>query len=281
MPGYFYYIAVSVMGLALAVFVICKNKNRVKLITFYLFSALFADCGEVLALLLLNAYSYKLDLFTNPWADNIWGHLLPNNTLWPAVAVFIAAYAPRFRWIISISVLFIMLDILFIQLGVYVHHWWQSWMSGVAVFLYCIIMRFWYSKLEDNKFKILRFFTFSSMFTIIMFLPTATLLLADKEFYRVGIYTNLYKDSITFSFLFDVTVSPLSITFLCILKKWYWKLVPFIIFIAGDLLFMSFGILNFLNGWNIFYLIIIRAICLLIFIKIEEKYSYNPARSIS
>lgn len=275
MPGYFYYLILAAIGLAVTAFVIYKKKNYFKLITFFLFSAMVADCGEVLVLLLLNGYSYHLGVFTDPWANNILGHLIPNNSLWPAVSVFIAAYARRFRWIVSIAIIFIFLDILFIRLGVYRHNWWQSWMSGAAIFIYSIVMRFWYSKFEN--IKILRFFTFSFMFSIIIFLPHAILLLTGNEFYSVGIFTDYFRDSIFFAFLLHSALAPLSIPFLCILKKWYWKLVPFIIFFASYFILMAYGILNFRNGWNLYCLILIQTICLLIFIGIEKKYSYKPA----
>lgn len=273
MPGYIYYIAVSVIGLALAVYVIYKKKNYAKLITFYLFATLVADCGEVLVMLLLNSYTYKLGVFADPIANDVLGHLLPNSTLWPAVAIFIAAYKPRLRWIVTIAFGFFVLDIIFIQLGVYKHNWWQSWMSGAAVFIYCVLMRFWYSKLEDSK--ILRFISFSSAYSLIMFLPAVTLLLIGNQFYSVGIFTDKYRDSVIFSFALHAALGPPGILFLCVLKRWYWKFMPLVIIFTCDLLLVAFGLLKFLNGWNVYCLMIIRIICLIIFIRLEKKYSYD------
>jgi len=277
MPHFFYYLILAVVGLAIAVFVIYKKKEYYKLITFFLFSATLADLGEVLVLLILNGYSYKLGVFPDPLADSILTHLILNNTLWPAAAIFIAAYSPRLRWIFLTSFIFIFLDILYCQLGVYQHHWWQSWMSGLGIFIYCIVMRFWYSRLEDNNF--LRFITFSSVFTLFMLLPSVLLLLAEKEFYTVGIFANVYKDSILFSLFYDAVISPLCVLFICQLKRWFWKLVPFALIFLGDYLLMVLGILNFINGWNIYYLILVRTICVLTFLQLENKYSYKPKSS--
>jgi hypothetical protein len=274
MPDYLYYLILAVIGLAIAVFVIYKEKQYYKLITFFLFSATLADLGEVLVLLILDGYSYKLGVFSDPLADSILTHLILNNTLWPAIAIFIAAYSPRLRWIILTSFIFILLDILYVHLGVYQHNWWQSWMSGLAIFIYCIFMRFWYSRLDHNKF--LRFMTFSSVFTLFMLLPSVLLLLAGKEFYRIGIFGNVYKDSIVFSLFYYAVISPLCVLFICQLKKWFWKLIPFALILLGDYILMVLGILNFINGWNLYHLTLVRTICVLIFLLLENKYSYKP-----
>jgi len=274
MPNYFYYLILAAIGLVLAVFVIYKGKKHYKLITFFLFSATLADLGEVLVLLILNGYSYKLGVFSDPLANSILTHLILNNTLWPAIAIFIATCSPRLRWIILTSFIFIFLDILYVHLGVYQHHWWQSWMSGLAIFIYCIVMRFWYSRLEDNKF--FRFITFSSVYTLFMLLPSVLLMLASKEFYRIGICANIYKESIVFSLFYYAVISPLCVLFICLLKIWFCKLIPFVLIFLGDYILMVLGILNFINGWNIYYLIVVRTICVLIFLLLENKYSYKP-----
>lgn len=276
MPNYFYFLILAVIGLAIAVFVVYKEKKYYKLITFFLFSAMVADLGEVLVLLILNGYSYKLSIFPDPVADNILAHLIMNNTLWPAVAVFIAAYSNRYRWIISISLIFISLDVLFVQLGVYQHNWWQSWMSGLAIFIYCIVLRFWYSKLEDNRF--LRFITFSCVFSILILLPSILLLLSGKEYYSIGISEDMYKDSVLFSLLYYSVISPLCVFFICQLKSG-WKLIPFVLIVLGDFILMTLGILIFINGWNFYYLILVRIISVLIFLQLENKYNYNPRLS--
>lgn len=276
MAAYVYYLILAAIGLAVTVFVFHKEKNYYKLIVFFLFAAMFADCGEVVVLLIFNGYAYSLGIFSNFYAENILAHLIMNNTLWPAVAVFVAAYSPRFRSIITISIIFFALDILFIQLGVYQHNWWRSWMSGAAVFLFLIIMRFWYAKLEDEKFKIMRYLTYSFIFSLIMFMPTSILILTDKAFYHARIFADIYKDSVFFSFLFHSSIALLCTSFLCVLEKWYWKLIPFLLFLISDYLLMALGILNFAYGWNILYLVIIRTLSLIIFIWLEHKYSYNP-----
>jgi len=144
MPGYLYYVILAVFGITLAVFVICKNKDHAKLLTFFLFAMIVADCGEVLVLILLNAYEYRPGLFADTFSENIFGHILPNSTLWPATAILVAAYSLRTRWILVITFIYMLLDILFVRLGIYAHHWWRLWMTGGAIFSYCILVRFWY-----------------------------------------------------------------------------------------------------------------------------------------
>ncbi|MEM5771031.1 MAG: hypothetical protein AAGU32_22525, partial [Bacillota bacterium] len=54
---------------------------------------------EMIVLLFFDSYAYKPGVFTDYYAENIFGHIVPNATLWPATALLVGAYALRYRWI--------------------------------------------------------------------------------------------------------------------------------------------------------------------------------------
>lgn len=70
-----------------------------------------------------------------------------------------------------------------------------------------------------------------------------------------------------------------SVFFICILGKWYWKLVPFFIYFSFDAILLVKGILFFNGGWNIYSLMLLRTVCLTLFIALENKYPYSPRKS--
>jgi len=281
MPGYIYYTILSVFGIALAIFVIFKSKERMKLLLFFFFAAVLADCGEVLVLVLLNSYKYKPGLFTDPFCEDVFGHILPNSTLWPATAVLVASYSFRYWWIFVITFVYVLLDVLFVRLGIYEHYWWRTWMTGIAIFAYCILMRFWYKRLEDIRFVIFRFITFSFVLLAFTFLPFVPLLLTGKQFYVTGIFDNIYKDSVVFAFFYHLLITPICTVIICNSTRWYLKLTSLPIFIIGDWIFYLVGILRFSNGWSIYYYLMVEAISIILYIVLEKNYRFKPTLKYS
>jgi hypothetical protein len=114
---------------------------------------------------------------------------------------------------------------------------------------------------------------------IIIHIPAPILLLLEKQYYQMDlvnrIFVDVYLSSIIIIFFYHVIESLLLVVFTCILKKWYWKLMPFIISIAVQSILVRMGILIIKNGWNLFYTLVIYEIFIAAFILIE-KYTLKP-----
>jgi hypothetical protein len=68
--------------------------------------------------------------------------------------------------------------------------------------------------------------------------------------------------------------------FVGVLKKWYWKLVPFMVAFIGQSLLVNLNILVFRDGWNLFDTMLIYFMSLTAFILIE-KYSLKPKKIVN
>jgi len=104
-------------------------------------------------------------------------------------------------------------------------------------------------------------------------------LLLGKQYYKIGFVNNLvgdlYLSSIIIIFIYHLIESFLSVLFTCVLKKWYWKVVPFIISLTAQIIFAKMNILIIKDGWKLVYTIAIYEIFIAVFILIE-KYSLKP-----
>ena len=236
---------------------------------------MMAFVGEMIVLLFLNSYTYKPGVFNDYYAENIFGHIVPNATLWPATALIVVAYSLPCRWIVLITIVFTLLDIIYVNLGIYQHNWWRTWMTSVAIFVYCLLMRAWFGQLKSKRSGILRYITFWFILLVIMKLPVSVLLLSGIQYTTIGWFENLYRDAGVFSVFYNAGLSFVGVFFICLLKKWYWKLVPFFIYFSFDYLLLDRGILLFNCGWNIYYLMLVRSVGLTLFIALENKYPYT------
>lgn len=276
MPGYGWFVLLAVIGICLAAFILCKKRNVTVLVTIYLFAAMVSYNGEALVLGLFNSYSYKPGVLPDYWAENVLGHILPNSTLWPATALLVITFSLKYRWILLISACYMLVDLLFTSLGIYLHNWWNIWLTGVAIFTYCSLTRIWVSKLNGQRSGILWYITLAYVLWTIIYTPTVPLLLMGKQHLSVGLFGNMFLDSAMSTFIYHGILSFVSIVFLHVLKKWYWKMVPFLLFIIDDIILTKTAHLLFNGGWNIFYLMLLQAACLGLFIVLEHKNSRKP-----
>lgn len=97
MPGIIWYVALGVIGLCSAAVMLCRSRDKGKLIFFYLLAIMAADTGEILAMMIFRSYAYIIGISSDYMVDNIVGHVIPNSTLWPATGILIFAYCVILR----------------------------------------------------------------------------------------------------------------------------------------------------------------------------------------
>ena len=282
MSNLLWYSSLAIVSVGIAAYTIYMKRDIYKvstLIVFYLFTSAITWVGEFIVLGFFNSYGYKTGLFADPWAQNLLGHLLLNTTMYPAAATVMVAYSLRNIWIALVAVIFVLIEYLFMKLGIYEHHWWRFYMSVITVISFMLISRYWFSKINQKRYGLVRALTYYFVAILIIHTPTPLLLLLGKQHYQIGMINNLignlYLSSIIIAFNYHLIVSFVLVLFACILKKWYWKLSALIIFPLVEFIFVKMNILILEDGWKLIYTIFIYEVCIAVFILIE-KYTLKP-----
>jgi hypothetical protein len=282
MQNIFWYIFLAIIGVSSAIYAIYMKRNKYKvstLLVFYLFSASLAWIGEFIVLGLFNSYAYKTGVFSDIWAQNLLGHLILNTTLYPAAATMMVAFSFRYGWVFFVAALFTFIEYLFVQQGLYEQHWWRYYMTIIAVVGLLSFYNKWFEKINNNCNRLTRAITFYFVAMIIIHIPAPLLLLMEKQYYQINLVNRLFVDpylsSIVIIFFYHLIESFLLVLFTCIFKKWYWKVLPFIISITVQSILVRMGILILKNGWNLLYMLISYEIFIALFI-LTEKYTIKP-----
>ncbi|KUO77696.1 MAG: hypothetical protein APF77_13215 [Clostridia bacterium BRH_c25] len=277
-----WYIGLAVISMVPGIYAIYTKRHIYKistLVVFYLFATCITWIGEFIVLGAFNSYAYKPGIFTDPWAENLTGHLFLNATMFPAAAILTVTYSLGYLGISLITAFFILAEHLFVKLGIYEQHWWKYYMSGINTVSFLIISQKWFSKVKHAQYKIPRLLTFYFIGFLIIHTPAPFLLLLWKQYYSLALIDkligNLYRSSIIFIFTYHLIETAFVVFFICVLDKWYWKVVPFIIAILGQSVLAKMNILIFMEGWKLLYTILIYSVCLVVFILIE-KYTLIP-----
>jgi hypothetical protein len=280
MSNLFWYNCLAVIGVGTAALSIYKKRYLTEFstwIVFYLFATSITWLGEFTVLGLFNSYAYKPNVFSDPWAENLLGHLILNSNLWPGMAILVVAYSLGYKWICLLSTGNVLIEYFFVKFGMYEQHWWHYYMTAGAVILFLVIAKKWFSIINRKRYGFPRFITLYLAAVVIIHLPFPLLLLLGKQHYSVNLTDNLYRSSIIFILSYHLAEAFIIVAF-SYLNTWYWKWMPLIISSAGQIILANKGILIFQGGWSLLYTILICALCVTTCILLE-KYTLKPRES--
>jgi chromate transport protein ChrA len=122
-------------------------------------------------------------------------------------------------WIFLISIAYMLIEILFLKLGLYEHHWWKTYMTGITVFIFLAIVKKWCWNMYEKKHKLLRYITFFFVAYFFITIPIIFLSLLGKQHYRIHWFENLYRDGVVFSFFYHSAISIVYTYFVLVLKS--------------------------------------------------------------
>jgi hypothetical protein len=257
---------VSALGLGMIVFSLLRKRDilRVSLVFFLVGS--FLIIGEFIILTVFDAYAYKPGLFRDYFADDIAGYLLGNYFVWTGSAILVVTFSLGNRWIFLLSGVLMLIETVFLYLGIYEQHWWRTYFTGIIVILSLNLIKWWIAALDKWPYNFLRYITLYLIALIFIHLPSHLMLLIGKEHYIIGLVENLYRDSILFVLPYHAVMTFFSIYFVCVLQKGIWNYAPIPLFLLSDFIITKLNILIFQDHWNLLYLIICRAVILFCFI---------------
>ena len=278
MPNIFWFIILGFIGVISSVYTIYKKRDKFKistLIVFYMAVAGLTWICEFLVLGLFNSYIYRTGIFKDVWEQNLLGHLILNTSLYPATALIMVAFSLKYKWISFVAIIFTLIDYLYVKLNIYEHHWWKFYMTAITVVIVMLLENYWFKKIQENRSKIIRAITFYFVAILIIHAPAPILMLLNKQYYKLYFINNLFKDpylsSIIIIFLYQSIEALIAVICTCVLKKWYWALIPFFISIISQSIFYKTNIMVINSNWNFIYTLLIYDIFIAIFIFVEKN----------
>lgn len=120
-----------------------KNKNKKQIFTLLMSNIGFAYLLEFFVLNLSNAYSYRPKVMKKKILDNILGAILSQAIFVPFTAVFLTAGKIGWRGKFLAGFYFSLVEISFLRLGVYKHHWWKTSYTFILMPIYFKISDLW------------------------------------------------------------------------------------------------------------------------------------------
>lgn len=276
------YIGIALISLAISAFAIYMKRDAHKVstyIVFYLFTASITWVGEFIVLGLFDSYAYKTGLFEDVWAQNLLGHLFLNASMFPAAAIVMVSFSLRYGYFAPAATIFVLIEYIFGKLGFYEQHWWRYYMSVINLTIFLLISQKWFAKMNHERCGLTRATVFYFFSFLLKHLPAPILLLLDKQHYQFdpidNLVNNYYRSSIMVSFIYHLLFSVISTFFVCVLRKWYWTIMPFVLSAVIAIIFVRINILIIHDGWNLLFYILIQQMMLFVFV-LFERHTLKP-----
>ena len=246
-----WYIALAAISAAMLFLALAKSPCRKKTLAFF-----FAVLGmtyflEILLLVVMEAYTYSPKIASDSFHESLIGNFFSQYSV-SAAAVLIATLGLNMKWRIGFSIAYFLVDMLFVQLNIYSHNWYNSWFTLGGFFVYSWIVMKWHGKVFSQPTKGLFIATlFLAVFSLYGNLFGTTLNFMEIQRFTIGLYEQTTKDNTAASVLYSIPSIAIIIP-LCRLKhRPAFKGLLFLLLFVIDWCLYRMGFMHVKAGWFI------------------------------
>ncbi|MDR6879244.1 hypothetical protein [Bacillus sp. 3255] len=236
-----YLILVAVCTIALSVMLLHKRALS-PLILLLSYSGMIY-VFEFFIFVLFHSYSYSPKIVGTSYYDNVLGAVFSNLISVPAAAAYVAVYQLSWRWIAFFAFAFGAIELSFLRLGIYEHHWWRTAYTIVSLIIFFRLARQWPIWLSGRhqaiKFVTLVMFAWSVVATMIFVFA-----LTNIRIYHVGIFEDPYHDDIFFSAMYGFVKALLLAVAVTVSHRLWRRALWLLLLIAAQFILMHLGLLK-------------------------------------
>ncbi|MDF2679435.1 MAG: hypothetical protein K0R47_625 [Brevibacillus sp.] len=277
MPNFYWYCGLVVISLMLLGYTLWKTRDSRLLVLHFCLAGLI-DLLEYFILILFPSYQYFPSVTGNLWIDNMLGSIISNDFIVPAVAVTAAGFHLRFFWLLLLSMLFMVVECLFLWLDLYGHLWWKLLYSGIGILLFLLIgRRLWTLTQRGSLNKPIVFFyiffVFLFLYGLCHFILAHSL---DVHDLRVGWFPDQTRDHIAVSELIEAFIALIAST--SFFLKIPGKIVMLIVLLAFNGALLALKIIELDNLWELLFYVLLQLVSIYV---VHQIVKYGTRRKAS
>jgi hypothetical protein len=244
-----WYLLLAAVSIFVTVVIFIRSDNRKYAIGFGLAVMGLTFFSETGLLTLSNAYRYMPKLSGDPFLDSIIGNYFSQFSITMS-ALLISTLQPPKIWYFIIAAAYCLVEILFIRLGIYQHHWYRTWYTFVLVLLLLWISQIWYRYMMHCPKTVIRYVTLflganaAFSITVIFFSYAFSL-----QVFHIAIFRNDYFRNQAVAIVSYRSIAILLMMILHGLKlRWWWKGGFLVVIFLLNYMLVRMGIQTFKDG---------------------------------
>lgn len=242
MPNFVPYLILATLSLAALGALLLHFRAARPLILFLSYAGMIY-VFEFFVLICFDSYSYFPHLIDIAYYDNVTGAVVSNLLAVPIAAVYVAIFRWKWRWIAVLSLGYGGIDWLFIQLGIYEHHWWNTAYTILGVFFFFLLARQWLMWLSGSsramKFITLTMFAWSVTGTLVY-----ALALTGIRMFHIGVFEDPYHDDVFTGGIYVFLKTVVLVVGATVTHRRWSRAASLLVVFAAQLLLLQIGILK-------------------------------------
>lgn len=232
------------------IIIFAKVNNRKTTLAFYLTISGLTFCFEMIILSYLKAYTYFPMLIpSSPPDDSIAGNLFSQFSV-TATALVLTVFNLKYYWYVIFAVMYGGIEELFLALGIYKQHWYQTWMTIVL-----LLILFWLTKhayricFTSLKGFLLYVYIFLGLVTLHQNVIIWVLRLIGVQVFSEGVLSDKQHSLVLLSSLYMLLLGVIIILIYFTRIRWGWKIAVIVLLYLAHFVAMTFDLIIYKAGW--------------------------------
>ncbi|MCA1032947.1 hypothetical protein LCL95_18255 [Bacillus timonensis] len=239
-PNGMWYGFLTFISYSVFFYTLWKTKDKKLIPLLFSFSGLIY-IFEYVILVWLDAYSYSPHVLRDTFYDNILGSIPSNFIAVPIASIFISAFQIRWKGISIILIMFAAIELFFLKMKIYEHHWWSIAYTVFFLSIFFMICKWIYCRIEhaSKAFKLFVLYLIAnSLITTVDFF---IVVFSNAFHFTPGWFEDPSKDHIAGSAIYYMVILSTIFTLFTPLK-WRWKILALVIISLLDKLLTHFDL---------------------------------------
>jgi hypothetical protein len=194
------------------------------------------------------AYSYHPKVSKDAFLDTVVGNHFSQFSVCTTL-VLLAIYNLPTLWNFIFAAIYYLIELMFLKLGIYEHHWYETWITFLGFTLLAFLVKKWYCKLLNSP----KFWTYYLTFYFAVLssygLVRSSFVYVKFRIIHYNVYSNVFKDNLILIHIPLFIIINIMINVHRLKLSWIAKCIVF-----GGLFLIQFilsrtGVMTIKSGW--------------------------------
>lgn len=263
MPNFFWFFLLLAATAALAY--AAARKDRLMLVPLWLLNAGLAIIFEVVIFVFFHSYTYKPEVFSDPFSDSSFGSIFSQLLIVPMIGVTAAFYRLTFPVMLLISFGMSAVEVFFLHLGIYEHHWWKVYYTTLLLPVAFLISSWWYRLLKKDNQPAAKLGLYFMNLSVSLTITWAATVPLTMYLFQPGWFENPVRDHLAANSVF-FSIACFFYTLIVLIRRRAIKLLLFLILLITHYCLLENGLFTYHTGFASFtalHLFFIAVSCLM------------------
>jgi hypothetical protein len=194
------------------------------------------------------AYSYYPMVSKDSFIDNVIGNHFSQVSICTTL-VLLVIYKLRTIWYFGIAAIYYIIELIFLRLGIYEHHWYKTWITFVGIIALAFLFKeLYYKLLHSPKFWIYYlalYFATESSYGLLR----SSFVYGKFRIIHYNVYANVFKDNFILIHIPFLILINIMINIYRLKLSWIMKCMVFTGLFLIQLILTKTGIMTIRPGW--------------------------------